>query len=293
MIINSVTLVMGLDLEKFFDNVPQDKLMSLVHEHIKAPGVESLIMKYLRAGVVVNGVKEQTNVGTPQGGNLSPILSNIMLNELDKLLEKRELRFVRYADDLVIALKSKASANRVMGKITDYIEKSLKLKVNREKSKVTSPKELKYLGFGFYYDLKGKLWKCMPHNTSVERFARKLKELTKISCPISMDNRLKSLNSVIRGWINYFRIGVMKVKLTKIERHLRTRLRVIIWKQWKTAKKRYSSLMKLGVPKWVATKAVGFGDHYQPVARLYLNRAISKEMFTKRGLVSCLDYYLN
>lgn len=139
-----------IDLEKFFDKVPQDKLMSLVHNIINDGDVESLIRKYLKAGVMVQGRYEKTEQGTPQGGNLSPLLSNIMLNEVDKELEKRGLRFVRYADDCVIAVKSEASAKRVMYSITDWIERKLGLKVNAEKTHITRPSKLKYLGFGFF-----------------------------------------------------------------------------------------------------------------------------------------------
>ena len=144
------TYIVDIDLEKFFDNVPQDKLMTLVGKLIHDPDTESLIRKYLNAGAMVKGKYEKTTKGTPQGGNLSPLLSNIMLNELDKELEARGLHFVRYADDCVITVKSSAAANRVMHTITSWIERKLGLKVNMTKTKVTTPKKLKYLGFGFW-----------------------------------------------------------------------------------------------------------------------------------------------
>ena len=285
------TYVVDIDLEKFFDNVPQDKLMTLVGKLIQDPDTESLIRKYLNAGVMVRGRYEETNKGTPQGGNLSPLLSNIMLNELDKELEARGLHFVRYADDCVIAVGSSAAANRVMHTITKWIEKKLGLKVNATKTKVTTPSKLKYLGFGFWKDAEG--WKARPHKDSIKRFERKLKQLTKRSWSVSMDYRIEKLNQVIRGWLNYFRMGSMKTVLTRIDEHLRTRMRIVIWKQWKKSPKRYWGLRRLGAPEWMAKQSVGFGDHYQAVAKTTGLHLISKEILAKRGLLSCLDYYLN
>lgn len=285
--------IVGIDLEKFFDNVPQDKLMSLVHNIINDGDTESLIRKYLKAGVMVQGRYEKTERGTPQGGNLSPLLSNIMLNELDKELGKRGLRFVRYADDCVIAVKSEASAKRVMYSITDWIERKLGLKVNAEKTHITRPSKLKYLGFGFWKESKTKKWKCRPHKESVQKFKRKLKELTTRSRSIAFAERLKQLNWVIRGWINYFAIGSMKMAMNDIDAHLRTRLRVIIWKQWKVPCKRQWGLQKLGIGKDLAKQTSYMGDHYQWVAtKTCVVRAISKEKLTQAGLVSCYDYYM-
>lgn len=283
--------IVDIDLEKFFDNVPQDKLMSLVHKLINDPDTESLIRKYLNAGVMIKGRYENTPKGTPQGGNLSPLLSNIMLNELDKELESRGLKFVRYADDCVITVKSSAAANRVMASVTKWIEKKLGLKVNVTKSKVTKPRKLKYLGFGFWKDKSG--WKARPHEDSIARFKRKLKELTSRKWSVPMDYRIKKLNQVIRGWINYFRIGSMKKVLTKIDERLRVRMRVIIWKQWKTREKRIWGLRKLGAPMWMAKQSAGFSDHYQAVTKTTGLHYINKEILKKRGLLSCLDYYLN
>ena len=285
------TYIVDIDLEKFFDNVPQDKLMYLVGKTVKDPDVISLVTKYLRAGVMIKGKYEDTLLGTPQGGNLSPLLSNIMLNELDKELEARGLHFVRYADDCIIAVGSSAAANRVMHTVTSWIERKLGLKVNATKTKVTKPSNLKYLGFGFV-KMNGK-WEARPHKDSLDRFKRKLKSLTNRSWSVSMDYRILRLNQVIRGWINYFRIGKMKMNMTKIDEHLRTRMRIVIWKQWKTSQKRMWGLKKLGAPEWMAKQSVGFKDHYQAVAKTTGLRLISKEILAKRGLVSCLDYYLN
>ena len=285
--------IVDIDLEKFFDNVPQDKLMSLVHNIINDGDTESLIRKYLKAGVMVQGRYEKTEQGTPQGGNLSPLLSNIMLNELDKEMERRGLRFVRYADDCVIAVRSEASAKRVMYSITDWIERKLGLKVNADKTHITRPMNLKYLGFGFWKDSKTKEWKCRPHKDSVQKFKRTLKKLTERRKSMAFAERVKQLNRVIRGWINYFAIGRMKTAMTDIDAHLRTRLRVIIWKQWKVAKKRQWGLQKLGIGKDLARQTSYMGDHYQwIVTKTCVVRAISKEKLKQAGLVSCYDYYM-
>ena len=286
--------VVDIDLEKFFDNVPQDRLMSLVHNIINDGDTESLIRKYLQAGVMINGQIEKSNLGTPQGGNLSPLLSNIMLNELDKELESRNLNFVRYADDCVIVVKSHASANRVIHSITSWIERKLGLKVNMTKTHITTPNKLKYLGFGFWKDSRDHKYKARPHEDSIQKFKRALKKLCERKWSVDLDYRIKKLNEVIRGWINYFALGFMKTILEKeIDPHLRTMLRIIIWKQWKKPSKREWGLKKLGIDKVLAKTTANMGDHYMwIVTKTCVVRAISKEKLTKKGLVSCLDYYL-
>lgn len=285
--------IVDIDLEKFFDNVPQDKLMSYVGRVIRDPDTESLIRRYLKSGVMENGIYEATELGTPQGGNLSPLLSNVMLNELDKELVKRGLSYVRYADDCIIAVGSSASANRVMHTITKWIEQKLGLNVNATKTHVCRPSKLKYLGFGFYKSQQTKQWTARPHETSVEKFQRRLKKLCKRSWSISLTDRIAMLNSVTRGWINYFSIGAMKGKMEKIDEHLRTMLRKVIWKQWKTPRKRAWGLRKLGINNDLAKLTSYYGDRYEwVVRRTCVARAISKEILTRRGLVSCLDYYM-
>lgn len=285
--------IVDIDLEKFFDNVPQDKLMSYIGRVIHDPDTESLIRRYLKSGVMENGMYEATELGTPQGGNLSPLLSNVMLNELDKELVNRGLRYVRYADDCVIAVGSSASANRVMHTITRWIEHKLGLKVNATKTHVCRPSQLKYLGFGFYKSPQTKQWTARPHETSVKKYQRKLKKLCKRSWSISMTDRIAMLNSVTRGWINYFSIGAMKGRMEKIDEHLRTMLRKVIWKQWKTPRKRAWGLRKLGINNDLAKLTSYCGNRYEwIVRRTCVARAISKEILTRRGLVSCLDYYV-
>ena len=286
------TWIVDIDLEKFFDNVPQDRLMSLVHNIIDDGDTESLIRKYLKAGVMTEQGYEKTEMGTPQGGNLSPLLSNIMLNELDNELESRGLNFVRYADDCVIAVKSEASAKRVMRTITTWIERKLGLTVNANKTKVTNPWELKYLGFGFFKDRQTGQWKPRPHQDSVARFKRALKRLTIRRWSINFRERAKRINQVTRGWINYFAICSMKTVMSDIDAHLRTRLRMIIWKQWKVPSKRQWGLQKLGVEKDLARLTSQCGDrYYWVVTKTCVVRAISKEKLTLAGLVSLLDYY--
>ena len=220
--------IVDIDLEKFFDNVPQDRLMSLVHDIIKDGDTESLIRKYLKAGVMTPQGYEETEVGTPQGGNLSPLLSNIMLNELDKELEGRGLRFTRYADDCVIAVKSESSAKRVMRTVTDWIQRKLGLKVNMGKTRIARPQKLKYLGFGFYKNSRAKEWKCRPHQDSVKKFKNRLKELICRRSSGTVTSKIEKINQVTRGWINYYALGSMKTAMADIDAHMRTRLRIII-----------------------------------------------------------------
>lgn len=251
----------------------------------------SLIRKYLVSGVMENGVVQETTKGTPQGGNLSPLLSNIMLNELDKELEKRELNFVRYADDCVITVKSEKAANRVMETIARFIEKKLGLKVNVTKSKVARPNQIKYLGFGFYYNKNGTI-KPKPHIKSIEKFVRKLKALTKRNWSMSLAKRIKHLNYVIRGWINYFRIADMNKSLIKITSHLCRRIRCIIWKQWKIPKHRNECLLKLGIGKNKAKRtAYGRASYWHNSKSIVLHVAISNKRLKQKGLVLPLEYY--
>ena len=206
--------IVDIDLEKFFDNVPHDRLLRLVSDVVKDGNVVSLVNKFLKAGVMIQDKYEKTEIGTPQGGPLFPLLSNIMLNLLDKELETRNLHFTRYADDTIILVKSEKAANRVMTSITKFIENKLKLKVNMTKTKVCRPSQMKYLGFGFY---KSKKWECIPHKNSKMKFKRALKRLTNRSRSISLDKRFEQLNWVIRGWVNYFRISKMKAFLKETD----------------------------------------------------------------------------
>ena len=282
--------IVDIDLEKFFDTVDQDRLINIIMKTIKDGDVVSLIRKYLSAGVMENGIVKATDRGTPQGGNLSPLLSNIMLNELDKELESRGLNFVRYADDCIILVKSEKAANRVLETITKYIEKKLGLKVNAEKSKVTRPTQTKYLSFSFWKS-KDK-WKPKPHIKAYQKLIRKLKALTKRSWSISLDNRIKQINYLVRGWVNYFKIANMNSKIAGIDEHLRVRIRVIIWKQWKKTKRKCKALEALGVPFEIAFNCANTRKGYYQICKSrYIQFAINNERLRKRGLIFLSDQY--
>ena len=284
------TWIVDIDLQKFFDTVCHDKLISIIMKTIHDGELVSLIRKYLVSGVMEDGIITPTKIGTPQGGNLSPLLSNIMLNELDKELEKRGLRFTRYADDCIIVVQSEKAANRVMESITKFIEKKLGLKVNAEKSKVARPNQIKYLGFGFYYTKTG-IIKPKPHLKSIQKFKRKLKQLTKRNWSISLEERIIKLNQVIRGWINYFKIGNMKMHMIRISEHLRRRIRCIMWKQWKIPDKRILELVKLGANKEQA-KAISYTRKSYWNTSMFISIYITNKILNQKGLVSPIEHYL-
>ena len=283
--------IIDLDLEKFFDKVPQDKLIRLVDNMVNDSDVTALIHKYLRAGVLINGELEETKIGTPQGGNLSPLLSNIYLNELDKELERRGLHFARYADDCVIFVKTEFSAERVMRNIVTFIETKLKLKVNAEKTHITRPTKLKYLGFSF--TKQKDIREARPHQESFKKLFLKLKKLIKRSWSVDLTYRIKKINEVLRGWINYYRQSFMKVKITKIGEWLRNAIRVVIWKQWKVPSKQIPSLVKLGINEEEAKGLTFCRRGYQFIAHsCVVHRAISNSRLKRRGLLDPLEYYL-
>ncbi|MFC4696789.1 group II intron reverse transcriptase/maturase [Enterococcus aquimarinus] len=286
--------IVDIDLERFFDTVHHDRLMNLVARTIPDGDVISLIRKFLVSGVQINGTVQATPIGTPQGGNLSPLLSNIMLNELDMELEKRNLRFVRYADDCIIMVKSEMSARRVMRSVTKFIEGKLGLIVNSTKSKIVKPDdpEFKFLGFGFYQDFKDKSYKSKPHKISLENFKYKLKILTRKNWSIDTKTQVMRLNQVIRGWINYYRIGSMKKVLIGIDSHLRLRLRMCIWCKWKTAKNRRKNLIKLGMNKYDAYKNSHTSKGVTRMAYSWvLTTTITNKRLSQFGLVSCVTHY--
>ena len=285
--------IVDIDLQSFFDEVNQDKLIGIIRRTIKDGNLVSLIRKFLQSGVMEKGVLQPTKKGTPQGGNLSPLLSNIMLNELDKELEARGLNFVRYADDCLIMVRSEKAANRVMESITTFITKKLGLKVNVDKSKVARPNDIKYLGFGFYKKMNQNRWRPKPHIKSTQKFKTKLRDILIRSRSISLDERLLKLKQIIYGWVNYFRIADMKKLLRSIDENIRRKLRVIIWKQWKKIRKRYTCLRKLGITHRDAyVTANSRRGYYHMAHTCVLEKAISKERLNKRGLVNSLDHYL-
>lgn len=286
------TWVVDIDLEKFFDTVNHDRLMNLVSKTVTDGDVISLIRKFLVSGIMIDDEYKASIVGTPQGGNLSPLLSNIMLNELDNELDARNLNFVRYADDCIILVKSEKAANRIMKSVSKYLEEKLGLKVNMEKSKIDRPKGIKYLGFGFYWDRFCHQFKAKPHVKSVMKLKSKLKALTSRRWGVSTKYRLFKIKQLIVGWINYYRIASMKKLCKNMDAHLRFRLRMCIWKQWKKVSAKYKNLMKLGIKKQKAWEWANTRKGYARVAKSYiLHRAITNERLGKFGLVSLLDRY--
>lgn len=284
--------IVDIDLAKFFDTVDHDKLMTIFGKTIKDGDVISVVRKFLDSGVMMDDEYEDTIVGTPQGGNISPLLANIMLNELDKELEERGLDFVRYADDLIIMVGSRQAAERVMKSVTRFIEEKLGLKVNAEKSKVDKPKGIRYLGFGFYHDSFAKGYKARPHPKAVEKFQAQMRKLTCRSWGVSNACKVGKLNQLIRGWINYFKIGSMKGLCKRLDSNIRYRLRMCIWKHWKTSQNKEKNLVKLGVPRWAAHKVANTGNRIAHMCHNgWVQKAISNERLADFGLISMLDYY--
>ena len=239
--------IVDLDIEKFFDTVNHDKLISILRERVNDSRTLHLIRAYLQAGVLDKGLVRSSTIGTPQGGPISVILSNIYLDKFDKELESRNLRFARYADDCIIFVKSEMSANRVMKSVTSWLERKLFLKVSATKTKVVRPTKGQFLGFTFY---KAKtVWKCTPTKDRKKRLYSNIQKYLErkhaVSRPLSVT--FKKLNQMIRGWIQYFKISSIKVFLEEFGQWLRHKVRCIIIKQWKRPRTIYKNLMKLNI----------------------------------------------
>ena len=285
--------VVDIDLEKFFNTVNHDKLISILNKEIKDGKTLSLIRKFLVSGVMIGEQMEATEMGTPQGGNLSPLLANVMLNELDWELEKRKLRFVRYADDCIILVRSQKAAERVMNSITRYIETKLLLKVNRKKSKIGRPTEIKYLGFAFYNQFKIKKYKAKAHEKSIQKVIKKLKLLTSRKWGVSNSIKAQKIAEVLRGWINYFKIGSILTVTRKLDVMLRYRFRMCIWKHWKTPQNKFRNLVKLGVGQRNAAKAA-WSHGYARICRTEsVCYAISNARLARFGLLSAESYFIS
>ncbi|MFI3173539.1 MAG: group II intron reverse transcriptase/maturase [Eubacteriales bacterium] len=279
-----------LDLEKFFDTVNHSILIRLLSKTIKDNRIISLIHKYLNAGVLKQGVFTRTTTGVPQGGNLSPILSNIILNELDKELARRGHKFVRYADDCMILLKSKKSAERVMHSITRFIESKLRLKVNKEKTKFGYIRGMKFLGYSFY--VKNGKCRLGLHKTSLQKMKSKLKEITSRSNGMGYKTRKRTLKQYIQGWINYYCLADMKSTLKRIDEWLRRRLRMCMWKYWKKIKTKFENLIKCGIDKqksweWANTRKSYWRTAKSPI----LHRAITANKMRQAGYTFLSDCY--
>jgi group II intron reverse transcriptase/maturase len=279
-----------IDLEKFFDKVNHSKLIEVLSRTVKDGRVVSLIHKYLNAGVIVNNKYEQTEMGVPQGGPLSPLLSNIMLNELDKELEHRGHRFVRYADDLVIFTKSKRSSQRVLTSIVSFIEGKLHLKVNKAKTKVAYVSRIKFLGYSFYVN-KGK-GRLRVHPNSIVKMKEQIRVLTSRSNGWGNSRRKEELKTFIRGWVNYFKLADMQKLLLKIDEWYRRRLRMVIWKQWKRIRTRLRNLIKLGIPKYKAWEYANTRKGYWNTANSpILSRTITNARLKEAGYLFFTDHY--
>lgn len=284
------TYVVDMDLEKFFDTVSQSKMIEILSRTIKDGRVISLIHKYLRAGAIVERKFEETTTGLAQGGNLSPLCSNIMLNELDKELEKRGIRFVRYADDMILFARTKRSANRILEHILPFIEGKLKLLVNREKTSVAYIGRIKFLGYGFY-PVKGGI-KLRVHGKSKTRMKDRIREITSRSNGISYEMLKLKLKQYVVGWLNYYKLANMKNLLIGIDRWLRRRLRMFIWKRWKKVKTRYRMLKKLGCNHSNAIKYANTRKGYWHVAgSQILNCSITDNLLRRAGYQFFSDYY--
>ena len=281
--------VVSMDLEKFFDTVNHSKLIEILSRSIKDGKVISLIHKYLNAGIAGKGFFERTEEGVPQGGPLSPLLGNIMLNELDRELERRGHRFVRFADDAIIFCKSRKSAERTLKNIVPYIEGKLFLKVNRAKTTVSHVSKIKYLGYAFYR-YKGKC-KLRIHPKSVKKMKDKLRLLTNRNNGWGNDYRIQKLKEFARGWINYFSKAEMKKLMVEIDEWLRRRIRAIYWKQWKKVKTRYRMLKALKLPEWKVHEMANCRKGCWRAA-VMLNSALTNKIIARLGYISMSDYYL-
>ena len=287
---NGYKYTVDMDLEKYFDTVCHSKLIEVLSRTIKDGRVISLIHRYMNAGVIEKGKFVETKIGVPQGGPLSPLLSNIMLNELDKEFERRGHKFVRYADDCMILCKSKRAAQRTLAHIIPFIEGELYLKVNKEKTVVAHVKDVKFLGYGFYIN-KGK-GLLRVHPKSIIKMKEKIKLLTYRSNGWGNERRKVALRQYITGWVNYFKLANMKSLLMDVDGWYRRRLRMVIWKQWKRIKTRFQNLMKLGITGFKAMMFSNTRKGYWRTAKSpILSTSITNESLHNAGYTFFSTYY--
>ena len=287
------THAVTLDLSKYFDTLNHEMLLNILRRNVKDERVIQWIKRYLKSGVMENGVVMETEEGSPQGGNISPLLANIYLNEFDQEFEKRGVAFVRYADDIVLLAKSERAAKRLLESSTKYLEKTLKLKVNQKKSRVVSVfaiRNFKFLGFALGKGKNGIYIRA--HTKSLKKAKAKLKELTSRSQGRNVRVVMQKVKVYIRGWLGYFGIASMKTTMREWDKWLRRRYRSYIWKQWKKPKTRAKSLMQLGIPEWQARAVSNCRKAYWHMAKNgHVQRAISKERLARAGYYSILDRY--
>jgi group II intron reverse transcriptase/maturase len=282
--------VVDMDLEKYFDTVNQSKLIQVLSETIRDGRVISLIHKFLRAGVMVGGMFKESSEGVPQGGPLSPLLGNIILNECDHELERRGHRFVRYADDMIIFCKSKKAAQRTLEHILPYIEGKLFLKVNREKTQVAYIGKVRYLGYSFYVH-KGE-GRLRVHPKSVMKLKEKVREVTGRNNGMSIHTRKTRLNQIIGGWVNYFKLADMRNLIQSLDEWTRSRIRMVTWKRWKRVRTRFENLKRAGLGKemawmWANTRKGYWRTAHSPI----LCKALSNERFKRAGYLSFVECY--
>ena len=281
--------VLDIDLEKFFDRVNHDKLMARVARVVKDRRVLKLIRKYLESGVMVNGVKVEVREGTPQGGPISPLLANIMLDDLDKELEKRGHRFVRYADDCNIYVKSRRAGERLLAGIGRFLERKLSLKVNAKKSGVDRPSKRKFLSFSFYWRQGQALIRVA--DGAIGRCLKRLRQLTRRGQSGLVVEVIRAINGYTMGWIEYFGLSETDWVFRETDRWLRRRLRQMLWKRWKRGRTRYRKLIELGVPLELAALGAGGSSPWRMAATPVVNMALSNVYWEREGLVSITERY--
>jgi len=280
-------IVVDMDISKFFDNVDHDILMRLVADKVKDKAILKLIGRYLRAGVMIGNELHPTNKGTPQGGPLSPLLANIYLDVLDKELEKRGHKFVRYADDCVVMVKSIRAGERVLESLGRFLQKRLKLELNQKKSQVVPVSKCKFLGFSF------RRKKIIWHDKSMERFKYKVRKLTGRNWRVSMEYRLKKLNEFLRGWCHYYCISDYYRPIPRLDEWIRRRLRMCFWKEWKTPRNKIKNLLKLGCNLDHAIKTGASSKGYWRLARtLATQSGMTNSWLKELGLISVRDIWL-
>jgi group II intron reverse transcriptase/maturase len=283
------TWVVDIDLEKFFDRVNHDKLMARVGRVVKDKRVLKLIRRYLQSGVMVNGVVLETEEGTPQGGPLSPLLANIMLDDLDKELERRGHRFVRYADDCNIYVRTERAGERVMNSVRGFLEKKLKLKVNEKKSAVARAGQRKFLGFSFFYR-KGEVL-IRVAGQALQRVREKLRGLTRRTRSGRLEEIIQQLKEYMRGWMGYFRLADTQSVFAGLDQWLRRRLRQLLWKRWKRGTTRWRELVSLGVPRSLAGLGATGSSPWRMAATPVVHMALSTAFWDAQGLCTFTEYY--